>query len=107
MTVARIVLIAVLGLSSTVHAFTVTKTTNFNPGTFWTSFTYTYVVTTGPLDGPYDDLHISFGDISQISGGRRPVPRRHQERRCSRRWPRADFRRHRLSPSTPSSIRRL
>ena len=32
MTFARIAFIAVLGPSSTVHAFTVTKTTTFNPG---------------------------------------------------------------------------
>jgi hypothetical protein len=74
MKLARVALVAVLALSSTVHAYTVTKTTTFNPGLLWTSFTYSYLVTKGPLDGPYNDIHISFGDISQISGGPAPVP---------------------------------
>jgi hypothetical protein len=53
-------------LSIPAAAVTVTKTTTFAPGIFWTHFTYAYTVTPAPGDCPCDDFEVTFNSLANI-----------------------------------------
>jgi len=51
------------------QALTVSKTTTFNPGFLWSDFTHSWTLTATAGEIPFDDIHITFIDATQIDLG--------------------------------------
>lgn len=62
-------IIAATTTSATADPVTAVRTDTFNPGFFWSTFTYGYTITAAPTEIPFNDFEIQFKSLANVNTG--------------------------------------